>query len=316
MCCSISCSQKPPAFSDVSDRNDTLDSRIIIDVTDPDRDKKLKVNEETRIRIEVRNNLGEDAEFDLSAYVYDITEDEIIEEFEESADINNNERQLFVFDFVIPEDTDESNEFYIFVKADAEDNDNIKHYNEYFRSLDIVRDDNNVIVDNIRINQQSEELICGDSFDLTFDVKNIGTTNENVAVKVENTQLKINEEIKQFEVESHGNSDKAKQSFNFRIPEKTSAGEYKIKIKATYDSETRSYDKSIVIRKCPEEKVKIEKVDDAPGIISLKSSNVLEENLEDENAAIDYAPVDKRIVIALVLVFLMSLAVLFYLWLF
>ena len=315
MCCSISCSQKPPAFSDISDRNSTKDSRIQIDITEPNSDEKIKVNEETRIRIDLRNTLPEDAEFELSLYLYDITEDSLIEEFEESADINKNARQLFVFDIVIPDDTDESNEFYIFVKVDAEDNDNIIYYNEYYRSLDIIREDNNVIIEDIKIQQQSEELICGDSFDLTFNVKNIGTTDENVIVKVENAQLKINEETDNFEVEKYGNSDKEKQNFNFKIPEKTAAGEYKIKIKAIYDLETKSYDKSIVLAKCPEEKVKIESVKDVPGVISLKSESALEENQENNPEKFDYSSIDNKIVILLLFIFLASLVVLFYFYL-
>ena len=107
----------------------------------------------------------------------------------------------------------------------------------------------------------------------------------------------------------------AKQNFNFKIPEKTAAGEYKIKIKAIYDLETKSYDKSIVLAKCPEEKVKIESVKDVPGVISLKSESALEENQENNPEKFDYSSIDNKIVILLLFIFLASLVVLFYFYL-
>jgi len=259
-CCSILGS---PSFSDAK-RCSEIDNRLIVSINDPDSGDEFMVGETIDVEIEVENLFDEDLDFDLEVYFYDLTKDKDEENYDDDLDVDEDEEEKIEFSFDIPEDLEDSHTYAIFVRVLEEDG---KYCNEAYNIIDIEREDNYVVVEDINM----EEVVnCGDSVYIETKIKNLGSEDQDVYVSVENSVLGIKETSEEFELEEYDEDDDVVKYFDINIPQDTETGVYDLTFTTFFDDggEKNSIIKSFVVE-CKEIDVKTEGLEN----IMLDSKN-------------------------------------------
>lgn len=240
-CCSVKGS---PKFSKIS-RCTAFNQNINIEIKEPDENTKFTIGEKIDFNIEVENNLNNDFDFDIETYLYDLTKDKKIESYKDSLDIDNGDMEEINSDFEIEENLDESHEYVIFVKASESKDES--YCNEQYVLINIERAEHNIIIENFEITPST--LVCGDYFNIDVNLKNKGTSDEDVYLLVENSELGFKEQTPEFELEKYNDKDSTTKIFTIKSSEKLNSGEYSLKLTAIFDDgdEKSSLSKTISI---------------------------------------------------------------------
>lgn len=213
---------------------------VEVNIRSPAEGRTVDIGSKINVRVEIKNEADEDLEFDVDIYLYDLTNDEIVEDLSYSIEVDNGKRIISTKEIEISEDLDEDNEYAIFVKA-LDSN----YYNEDYVEIDLVRAEEKVIIDRFSIDP--EIVSCGDYVDMKVGVYNVGKNEQDVYIKVKNSDLKISEESENFELEKYSEKDSKNEGLRVKIPENVESGEYIIKASVLFDGRSDSLDKKLVV---------------------------------------------------------------------
>ena len=232
-CCASKCT---PKFEDIG-RCDKPNSSIGLTIKDPDNGEKFEIGDVINVNLEIENNLQEEHDFDISAYLYDLTEDDIIDEDDEQVQLDKGESEELEFSFEPGEDI-AGNEYAVFVKAEDE------YCNEQFIRVSIERQKDDVIIKDIKIDG---DLSCGGYIDFAVKVKNTGSSSQDVKIRVENSELGLLQDSEEFELDKYDKkNDEMTKNFDIKIPENAS-GNYKILTRVAFNGEERQNEQEITI---------------------------------------------------------------------
>ena len=270
-CCSIQCSEKPPEFKEI-DKCENASSNLILEIKKPGEDDKFEFGEKINFEVEIENKAKSDS-FYVEAYLYDITNDKVLDEKEESIDIGKNAKKTINFEFNASDEMDDEDKYALFLKAEGDE------CSENYIEIGSERSRYRSIIEEIKL----EPLIasCGDYIELNLKIRNKGAKDDKIYVLVESKELKINEKSEEFELEKYGERDLKKQSFNLRIPENLKEEKYKIAASAIYNGGRDSKTIELALGNCK----KTEKETNEIGKVQLTgtSKEILTKNKENGN---------------------------------
>ena len=257
-CCSVQCSEKPPEFSDISGRKNKS-SEIDIRITNPDLNEEYKIGDTIGVKIEIENRVNKDIDAEVSAYLYDITKDKIIDREKDKTNIDSNNERTISLDIKLDDDLDEGNKYAIFVKVDAENEDtNEDYYNEEYVRIDLERDADDVIIQKFILSR--EEVVCGDSLEAEIKIINMGSDKQDIIIKLESADLNIYRETEELKIEGYDNDDTINKIFSIQIPEDIKSGNYNLKTSVQFDGYSVFNIKELIVN-CIDEKTEFTQTD-------------------------------------------------------
>ncbi|MFA5173583.1 MAG: hypothetical protein WC438_00190 [Candidatus Pacearchaeota archaeon] len=213
-CCSI---EPELGFNDIN-RCSVKNSEVTIDFKDISENDEFDVGETMNFRVKVKNYLEDSIDADVEVYLYDLTADAVVEEYDDSVSLDENEESIVSFEIKIPEDLDEDDGYALFAKVKDEE------CNEKYIKVDIQREDHNLIIDSFKFNN---EFSCGDFVLIETLVKNLGSEDESAYITITNSELGINER-QNFDIEKFDDKDEVKSNFQIKLPE-DAEGEYELR---------------------------------------------------------------------------------------
>jgi len=217
--------KKPPEFSDIKNRCELVDEDLKITIKNPDEGDDFEPGETIIVELEIENNHIDDLDVEVEVFLYDVDEEKVIESDDDNLDVDKDENEDVELRIKIPDDT-ENDRFAIFVIAEGEND--VILCNEEYVEINIERDDNNVIINSIKVTPLKAPL--GSSVDLEIRVENIGKDNQNnVYVLVENEELGISEKSEEFDIEKFGKDDKKRVYLSVKIPSDAKGKDYELK---------------------------------------------------------------------------------------
>jgi len=246
-CCNIECSDKPIEFSDISGRKN-LDQSLELELKEPDENEEFFIREIINVDLDIKNNLGDDLDFNVNAYLYDATEEEIVSEEEDSIDVIDGKRRFLRFEFTVPEDIDEDNLYYIFVQAEDEDE---EYYNEAYIKIDIDREDRKIVIEDFEIYERP--ISCRDYLTAEIRIRNLGKQDEDIFVELDIPDLDILQESETYDLEKYDERDSVEVVFNFVVPNDIEDGNYDATATVFYNGGSEFEDMEIVISGCSED---------------------------------------------------------------
>lgn len=254
-CCSITCVDKDPEFSAASVCT-IEDNRVDVDFLNIDSD--YRVDEDIKFSLRIRNNLNDDKDFDVKVYLYDYTDEKVIDKQSDSVDVNNDQSEIISFEFKA--DTDLSATHKYALLAVVEDDECQQEYEKF----ELIREDTEIIIENVKVS--NENLFCGGGFDLSVDLRNIGIDEQDdVYVSLRNTKMKVNLETDEFEIEGYEGDDEVKKKFNVLIPSNIKSGDYSFTVDAKYNTDKIVREKfTVSLEACGDESI-----ENAPDTITL-----------------------------------------------
>ncbi len=265
-CCSVTCSLDEPNF----DKADTCSSKnndIDIEFTNIDNNEDFNMGDKISPTLKISNDLNQDKDFKIKTYFYDITDNKIIEKDSKTLSINKNKNKIIGFEFDIGVNLDADNNYALLTVI------NDDQCNQEFKKIDLVRKDNEVIINKIEIKQN--ELICGDPLNLKVYVQNIGNNDQDVYIKLKNSKLKIDEQTEGFKLEKFDKDDSEKREFNLNIPDNIKSGPYTLRTEISYGNQKEYADKTITLGNCGNE--------DSLGTIKNINLGVINKDIKEED---------------------------------
>jgi len=208
-----------------------------VDIDNPDKDDSFEIGEEFDVEVTVDNEADEDLDVVVEVMLYNLDENEEVETWEsESIEVNEDENEDFTVTVSFPndEDMDEDDTYILYVKAFEDRNeDDFCNYDGIEIELD--RNKHDVIVDEFTMIPSVVKQ--GQTIQFSVDVENIGTEKEeDVYVKVINTELGLNLESNKFDLKQYDKSgNDALRTFTFEVPADAVAKDYFIEAKVYFD---------------------------------------------------------------------------------
>lgn len=207
---------------------ENISSDVEIKIKNPDKDDKITIGNDLNVKIEVKNKKNVDLEGYLKVYLYDLKNENIIDDEENSIDIDKRDKteETFKLEF----DSGEK-DVLLFVKFE---NDDKTVCSETKLNLNAKREKHKVVIDDIKFNSSATP---GKEVEFKIKIKNEGKENEKVYIQIISEKLNVNKSTEIFEIEKYGDDDQETKTLNILIPENTTLGEYDIEIKVVYSDE-------------------------------------------------------------------------------
>ncbi|MEK6871338.1 MAG: putative metal-binding motif-containing protein [Nanoarchaeota archaeon] len=242
VCCSVSCSAKPIAFKNVAKSCTTKNNNIEISF-DNLADDNFYVHENIDFNLKIKNKLDKKSEFTSTSYIYDLTKEDALSKEKSSWTIQKDSIEEIDITLKIPDDARENNQFFLYSYVESED----RSCNENYQIIDIQRKSEEIIIDYFDF--KDEVYFCGDSIEFEMGLQNLGTTNRNVDLEIENKELGI-KIIDSVTLEKYGDDDSKKKTFVATLPETAKAGEHIIKANLGLSQKTISAEKKLLLGTC------------------------------------------------------------------
>ncbi|MBU3923771.1 MAG: hypothetical protein KJ592_02545 [Nanoarchaeota archaeon] len=235
-CCSIAPSERPPEFLQVETCENSVvgsrDSVVGIKIRNPKSGEVFELGDEIGVGVRVTNNLLEDLNFNVEVSFYDISDEDNVDNADDSLKIKAGDYDTSDFVLKIPEKIDANNDYVIYARVIDK---NGLYCNEGYTKIKVDRKEDDVVIKKVELDPiryrsngaSGEDVSCGDSVSVRVDVKNFGSNNqEGLFVVLENAELGIYERSEDFDLEGYDGKDDVRLDFDFVVPDGVSAGEH------------------------------------------------------------------------------------------
>lgn len=199
--------------------NDELN---IDDIDDPNEDDNFKPLETINVDVNVDNDADEDLEVEFKAFLIDKEDDDVLAEFTDIADIDENDDLDFDGSLVVPADIEDesSTRYAVYVMASEDGNED--DYCDWKQvDIEIEKDNDDVVVDKVT---PQEPLVCGMAGEIEARIVNAGSDDQrDVSVKLFINDLKVALTSSEFDLDK---KDTQKVIFDLNVPKTIAAGTY------------------------------------------------------------------------------------------
>ena len=227
---------KPKNFSDV-DLCTNISNKIKLTIKEPGKNDDFNVGDEIDGTIKIKNSADEDLDFDVEYYLYDLDDDEQIDDTDDSIDVDESDTEELDFVLKVPTDIDEKNDFVILINANGENDNEFCTYE--FIPIDIKRDKNKL----------SEEVSPGETLGISIKVQNIGSKDQTLYIQAENKELGISEKTPAFDLEKFDEDDSETKLLYLQIPAGAKEKDYELVIRAISDDAEDSETVKFTVKK-------------------------------------------------------------------
>ncbi|HIH17500.1 MAG TPA: putative S-layer protein [Nanoarchaeota archaeon] len=216
--------------------NDELN---IDDIDDPNEDDNFKPLETIDVGVNVDNDADEDLEVEFKAFLVDKEDDDVLAEFTDVADIDENDDLDFDGSLIVPADIeDESTSRYAVYVMASEDGNEDDYCDWEQIDIEIEKDNDDVVVDKVI---PQEPLVCGVSSEIEARIVNAGGDDQrDVSVKLFINDLKIALTSAEFDLDK---KDTQKVLFDLSLPKTIAAGTYSGRVEVL-DEDGAVYDRN------------------------------------------------------------------------
>lgn len=209
--------------------------------------RDVRPESEVKFKLELKNNHDIDfEEVSIDITIKDIDDGDDFEDDIDNFNIDSGDYETESITFNIPLKVDEGN-YDVIIEIKAEDENNNVHILKWQLELEIEKENNELMFENVDISDN--KLDCFRNTNLDIKIRNIGSDDEDdIKLSIKNSQLGINIE-ENFELDSDPfDSDNSKTfTIPLEIANNVMAGKYLLNMNAYYNSDRDSISKEIEI---------------------------------------------------------------------
>lgn len=246
-CCSIACTDSPPAFTQITQCT-TKNSSIQITIDRPQSGETYSLGDTKSAVIEVTNLDNEPINFNLETYLYDITRDVLNKKEKTHLNLKALESGTATIDMDIPSDLNENDNYTFFVKAYDRTNDS--YCNQNYVNVDVLRKNYDYSVESMSVDPQT--AMCGDTISVYASVKNTGSQDDNGFIQVQIPQLNI---LQQGDSSLLQSGDTGSQTFYIKIPDNAAKGTYTVRVTGVFSNGNTIKEDTLTLDDCKKENI-------------------------------------------------------------
>ncbi len=231
---------------DIDRCENDVQGNLTLEIKNPDEDESFTPGEEIELKVKVKNNGNEDERFIVKAVLFNVDEDDEEESEEsDSIKIEADDSETFELSLVVPDDFDEENSYFLFVKAYQKGEEEIQ-CNYDIVDLSLEREEHKLIIEDVIAEPQI--AYPNQKVNMNIVIKNVGSSEEeNAYIKITNSKLNISEKSEYFDIEEYGEDDETTITESILIPYKTPEGEYSFKIEVFFEGKSNSTTETISV---------------------------------------------------------------------
>ncbi len=208
-----------------------------IEIKEPDAGDDFYPNDVIPVEVRVKNTDDDEHDVVIEADLFDATSGKFLDEGADTTeDIADDTSEDYALSMKVPLDITESHSYRLYAKAYLEDEEE-KQCNEDYISIDLKRETHAILIDKL---ETPSSVGCGETFDVTTTIIDNGKKDEDVKLRISNTELKINEE----KTLSIDREDKKKVILSPQIPKDASEKNYTFTVQAFYHLSSDTYQDS------------------------------------------------------------------------
>ena len=243
---------KTASFDIVVDPNVCSDGKkgndFSVDIQNPDSGDDFKPGDLMDIEADVSNDGSDDMDVKVEASLWDMDKGKKIAYVRsDEQNIDEDSDETFNLELQLPyTGFDADNNYKLFVKAyESGNEDDNCNYESQSQNLEL--EDDEVIIEKFTLTPNI--VNCGDQVTAAVDVLNIGTNDQDdVTVKILNTELKLDKSSSAFSLDQYGDSDDdMTETFIFTIPETSQEKDYSITAAVYSDGPSNSQTQSLKV---------------------------------------------------------------------
>ncbi|MGV8141198.1 MAG: hypothetical protein ACP5NW_02015 [Candidatus Woesearchaeota archaeon] len=193
----------------------------------------LKAGSPIIIRVYVENNFDNSERIEIEDIEVDIDSsgDLDLDDSDEIGSLDYGDEESISFSAEIPDDADDGDDYDIEVTVEGRDENGIYHSDTYEATLEVSREAHEILITDLYFSPKT--ITCKGKVTLNIELENTGKYDEdNVQLKIVNTELDISEGLYQPELEK---DDTLRKTFSFNIVDDVDPGSYEFMVTAFYD---------------------------------------------------------------------------------
>lgn len=262
-------------------------------------DEEAKERSNIEFEIEIKNSFEiEIKDIEVEVIIEDIDDGDDLKEKTKISKIAAEDSEEADVDFELPLKVDDG-DYDVKIRVEWEDENNNLHVFNWELELEVKKDKNNIVIRKVSISPSS--VSCGYVTTLDLNILNLGRKEEDIKVKITNTDLGLNIIEEDIELDT-GTDDDAKyeKTYKLRIAENMVEGSYPINVKVYYNNGRFSRTKNVdlVIEDCKEIK-EVKKVE--PVKVKKTSSVTTTGKIQKPVTQISYSTGDNIIILILII---------------
>lgn len=238
-CCSVACSSGSSSDNDnlANDSSAGIDSCIIgqvgdlnLDIKNPDEGDSLNLGDPVNVEIKVDNDADEDLEVVVKSVLYDLDDSEEVDSDSETLSLDSHDSDTLTFSLSIPNNIKDNHDFIIHAKV-FEKGMEEANCDENSFDVKLKREKHKVSIKKAKISASA--LSCVSSFELPFEVENLGKNDESVYFTVSQPSLGLAYSSGKFDLDK---DDDVSKSVSIKIPDNSTPGSYPVELKVLFDN--------------------------------------------------------------------------------
>jgi hypothetical protein len=224
----------------VTEEND--DGSLMIDEVEvddaTDDDKTLVPGDILAVSFDVENKLTSDVDgIETQAWLENTDGKRLTDKIEfDSFDLEDKDTQTLDFEVQVPFDVDDKDYVVLVMLAEGEEkNNNSVKSARYMQKLLVEREDHDVAFEAVNVNPSS--ITCGSAADISVNIWNVGSDDEDITVKVRHSELGIDAATEKFNLKDTGSNADALKTLSVIVPKNVKPGNYSLTVSATYNKD-------------------------------------------------------------------------------
>ncbi len=218
--------------------------QLTVTIDNPDDGDEFKPGDTMDISIGVDNDYTKDLDISVTAYLYDITKGERVDDVDSDViTIDSGDSDTFDLSMDVPSDVTDGNEYRLYARA-IEDGHEDRQCEFDFIDIDIKKEKHDMTIPTFTLSPST--ATCGDEISVTLKTENIGRSNEqDVYFRLENSDLNLNLQTDAFDVDK--SDEITKRGITFTIPEDATEKTYTILAEVFFNDAADSNSKSATL---------------------------------------------------------------------
>ena len=213
-----------------------IDEVEVDDVTGDD--KTLSPGDMLSVSFDVENKLSADVEgIETEAWLENEEGKLLTDKVEfDSFDLEDKDSQSLDFKVQVPFDADDNENVILVIYAEGEEqtNNTVKSA-RHMQAFLVEREDHDVAFEVASVNPST--VTCGSTGDVSINIWNVGNNDEDITVKVRNSELSIDSSTEKFELKDTGSNANALKTLTVTAPNNIRPGNYSLTVSATYNKD-------------------------------------------------------------------------------
>ncbi len=222
--------------------------RLDVDIITPESNDDIEAGTLIAVEIDVENKDSRDHDVILEAVLYNLDEEDVLDDFDDDRNIDNGETETFKFNLQLPSDTDEDDDVRLYVKAFVEGSEGT-HCIQQDLGFDVQELENKVVIESLTLSPETP--VCGQTVFGTVHVVNRDNDEQDVVVTIRSDELSILKQLPLVTLdEGFTRGSEQFQQFSFVMPQTARAGSYILSAIANYEDGATSWQRTFNVGQC------------------------------------------------------------------